>query len=284
MEKNYAAKKKSGNKLKRTIVILLLAVICLVNNKAHAQVTANDDGPISIAENASMSGNVLGNDIGSSLIVPNAIASEGVITMNSNGVYTYDATGVAPGTTVTIDYVAVNPAGEFDIAVLTFDVVAGILANNDTYSISHTQTDPIYLGNVLDNDSFAASTTVTNPVNLLDDGNGNLITITSNGDVTVQASGLNNAVNGRVDYNYNISDGTNTDTARLRVRFTNIRPVANIDGPYYVVEGKTLNVAASDGVLINDTDTDLDALTAVLASGSVSLASNGSLLMMLLVM
>ena len=62
----------------------------------------------------------------------------------------------------------------------------------------------------------------------------------------------------------------------------NSAPVANNDS-YTVNKATTLNVAAANGVLANDTDADNDLLTAVLSAGSavngtVSLASSDGLL------
>jgi FtsP/CotA-like multicopper oxidase with cupredoxin domain len=63
---------------------------------------------------------------------------------------------------------------------------------------------------------------------------------------------------------------------------TNVAPVANDDPSYTSVPGVTLNVGASDGVLINDTDTDgplpikAVAASATTTHGQYSLNTNGS--------
>src|SRR4029079_1632698 len=83
-------------------------------------------------------------------------------------------------------------------------------------------------------------------------------------------------------FTYKVHDGTvdgNTVTVSITVNPVNDAPVAVADS-YSVNEDATLTLAAATGVLANDTDADLDALTAIKVSdpahGSVTLNSNGS--------
>ena len=81
---------------------------------------------------------------------------------------------------------------------------------------------------------------------------------------------------------YTVSDGLLTASAvvTVDVRFGNIPPVANPDF-YSLDEDTTLVVTAANGVLKNDTDFEMDPLTAQLASlpahGVLALSSTGSL-------
>ncbi|MBL8583456.1 MAG: tandem-95 repeat protein, partial [Rhizobiaceae bacterium] len=87
---------------------------------------------------------------------------------------------------------------------------------------------------------------------------------------------------GADSFTYKANDGTadgNTVTVSLTVTAINDAPVAVADS-YIVAEDDTLTVAVASGVLVNDSDADDDALTAVLvadvAHGSLTLSADGS--------
>jgi hypothetical protein len=81
-------------------------------------------------------------------------------------------------------------------------------------------------------------------------------------------------------FTYTVSDGllTASATVSLDVRFGNIPPVA-LNDFYSIDEDATLTVPAAIGVLVNDTDTEHDPLSAVLTSfpqhGMLTFAANG---------
>lgn len=88
--------------------------------------------------------------------------------------------------------------------------------------------------------------------------------------------------NGADSFTFRANDGTsdsNLATVSLSVTAVDDPPVANADG-YTVAEDGTLTVAAVSGVLVNDTDVEGDALSAVLVSGptrgSLTLNADGS--------
>jgi VCBS repeat-containing protein len=204
-------------------------------------------------------------------------ATAGVVILAPNGSFTYtpNANAFGPDSfTYRVydgtDYsstatVALNVAGANDVPVavndlyfaefggqLTVSAVAGVTANDE---------DPDRQG--------LTATRITNPTH------GSL---TFNGDGSFVYT-PNPTYRGMDSFTYRVSDGgddSNTATVSIRVDST---PVANNDG-YSVAEEGTLNVSVGQGVLINDTDGDLDPLTASLvagpANGVLSLVSNGS--------
>ena len=97
-----------------------------------------------------------------------------------------------------------------------------------------------------------------------------LVSTTSSGTLALASDGSftydpNTNFNGVDSFTYNATDGTNlsnTATVTITVKPVNDAPVA-LDDTYMTDEDTQLVVAAA-GVLINDTDTENDPLTAVL--------------------
>lgn len=89
--------------------------------------------------------------------------------------------------------------------------------------------------------------------------------------------------NGSDSFIYKASDGntqSNNTTVTITVNPINDAPVAANDGGYTVISGQLLNVPVVSGVLVNDTDVENNALTAVLvsnpSSGVLLLNADGS--------
>ena len=87
-------------------------------------------------------------------------------------------------------------------------------------------------------------------------------------------------ISGADVFTYSANDGS-ANSLPARAKLGNTAPVAHDDSGYAAFTGRTLNVSAAQGVLINDTDPDGDpGLTAVLvtnpAHGSVTLNADGS--------
>jgi VCBS repeat-containing protein len=129
---------------------------------------------------------------------------------------------------------------------------------------------------VLANDSDAEGTPLT--ITSTSTTNGTAI-ISGNNIVFTPATNFN----GIVVFTYAVSDGTNSDTARVTVTVVPVNdapPVANSD-TYTSPEDTTLTVPAPGaGILANDTDVDGNTLTAVLVSdvnhGTLALNADGS--------
>ena len=107
------------------------------------------------------------------------------------------------------------------------------------------------------------------------------MTLNSNGSFTYKHDGSETT---RDSFTYKVNDGkadSNTATVTITVTPVNDPPVAKNDG-YLATNGKTLIVGVSAGVLVNDTDAEGQALTAVLVSkpsnGTLTLNPNGSFL------
>jgi len=155
------------------------------------------------------------------------------------------------------------------------------VANNDSYSTFKNVALTVAAPGVLGNDTNPSA----NPLSAV------LVSAPSNGTLTC---GVNAGLcsNGSFTYTptsnyfgtdtftYQATNGSVSNTATVSITVVNNDPpIANPDGPYTVAEDNTLNVAAP-GVLGNDSDPNLNPLTAVLvsspANGILSLNANGS--------
>ncbi|MCP4420127.1 MAG: tandem-95 repeat protein [Chloroflexi bacterium] len=147
-------------------------------------------------------------------------------------------------------------------------------ANNDTYSTPEdAPLTVISATGVISNDGGTLPLTVT-----VDSG-------VSNGSLTLASDGgfvytptLN--FNGMDNFNYILNNGVLTDTAIVTITVTvvNDPPIA-VDDAYSTAKNVTLNQLAL-GVLENDTDAELDGLTAILdvdvTNGTLTLSGDGS--------
>ena len=149
-------------------------------------------------------------------------------------------------------------------------------AIDDNYVVDEDNTLTISLPGVLTNDTDGDGDPLT-AVLVADVVEGTLA-LNANGSVTYDPDPN---FNGADTFTYLANDGTadsNVATVTITVRPVNDAPVA-FDEAYTVNEDDVLDVAAP-GVLANDTDADLDALTAILATdvtnGTLALAVDGS--------
>jgi len=145
-------------------------------------------------------------------------------------------------------------------------------ANDDAYSTNEDVTLAVLAADgVLDNDTDVDSDPLT----------ASLVTTTSNGTLSLNADGSftytpNAGFEGSDSFTYTANDGeddSNAATVTITVNHVNHAPVANEDS-YTTDEDIPLTVPAS-GVLGNDSDPDLDAITAVVGTGP----SNGTLVL-----
>lgn len=197
----------------------------------------------------------------------------GLVVDNGNGTYTYTHNGTDPvvddyftfyvkdpsglqSATVRVD-IEVNPINEAPVAVndtavtdedVSIDIPFSTLLANDT-----------------DVDTLHENLTISNVGSAV---NG---TVSIVGSIVRFVPSPN--YNGPASFEYTVSDGSLTDTATVTVTVNpvNDAPVA-VNDSYNTDEDTALNIPAK-GVLTNDTDVELNALTAILVSGP----SNGSL-------
>ncbi|MFP4393953.1 MAG: Ig-like domain-containing protein [Anaerolineales bacterium] len=130
---------------------------------------------------------------------------------------------------------------------------------------------------VLANDSDVDSDVLT--AVLATDVTHGILTLNADGSFTYAHDGSETT---RDTFTYRASDGlaeSNLATVTLTIAPVNDPPVA-VDDAYTVDEGATLRVAATTGLLANDSDVDSDLLTATLVSdarhGALALSADGS--------
>ena len=204
--------------------------------------------------------------------------SFGILTLNPDGSFTYtpflDFNGID-----TFTYVANNSHLNSTQATvnITVNPVNDIpIASNDSYSVNEdnilTIANPGILLNDTDSDGNALTTSlVTNVIH-------GILLLNSNGGFSYTP---NINFNGMDSFSYNASDGStksNTATVAIKVNSRNDIPVASADF-YSVNENQTLAIAAP-GILLNDTDSDGNALIASIVTnvnhGTLTLNPNGS--------
>jgi uncharacterized repeat protein (TIGR01451 family)/gliding motility-associated-like protein len=207
--------------------------------------------------------------------------SNGTLTLNADGSFTYVHNG-SETTTDSFTYKAND--GNLDSNIVTVEITINPVndapvAVNNSYTVNEDETVTL---NPLNGDTDAEGDTLT-----IVSINGTALTGSAqsisvpNGTVKISASGVitftpaanfNSAT--AISFPYVVSDGTLTATANqiIKVDAVNDAPAA-VKDDYAVNEGGTLTVTAANGVLLNDSDVDGDAITAVLVSGP----SNGTL-------
>jgi VCBS repeat-containing protein len=223
------------------------------------------------------SAGVLANDTGGNQASYSAVLGtpppNGTLLLASDGGFTYAPTVGFTGAD-SFTYQVNDGMATSNVATVTITVAVANgppVAVADSYSVAESTPLAVTAANgVLANDTDPDGNTLTAV----------LVSGPSNGTLTLQASGAFNfspAANfsGPVTFTYQADDGTarsNTATVTITVNAVNDAPAAQADA-YTTAEDTTLNVAAAQGVLANDTDADGNSLTAVLVSG----ASSGTL-------
>ena len=225
---------------------------------------------------------VLGNDTdadGNTLTAaPENGPTNGMLTLNANGSFTYTPNANWNGTD-TFTYRASDGTDSSNVATVTITVNAvndAPVAANDAYATDEDVPLTIAAPGVLGNDSDADGNTLTAaPENGPSNGT---LTLNANGSFTYTP---NADWNGTDTFTYRASDGaaaSNVATVTITVGAVNDVPVA-VDDAYTTDEDKPLRVPAP-GVLGNDSDVEGDALTAALDSGpshgTVTLNPGGS--------
>ena len=248
-------------------------------------VTDVNDGPVaqddtdSGAEDTQQTGNVLTNDsdVDGTISVkdPGTYAtSNGSITINSDGTYTYTPNANYNGSD-SFDYTIVDDDGAEATATLNLtvtDVNDGPVANDDTDSGAE---DTQQTGNVLTNDSDVDGT-----ISVKDPGT----YATSNGSITINSDGTytytpNANYNGSDSFDYTIVDDDGAEaTATLNLTVTDVNdgPVANDD-----TDSGAEDTQQTGNVLTNDSDVDgtisvKDPGTYATSNGSITINSDGT--------
>ena len=252
---------------------------------------AADDGPVAVAEDVPVSGNVLPNDSdvdGDPLSVTQftiagdpaiytagdtaTIPGVGALTIGADGTYTFtpvlNYTGLVPVTTVTVTDGALTDTATLTLGPVTPVNDAPVAADDGPVPVIE---DSPVSGTVLPNDSdvdgdplsVTQFTIAGDPAVYTA---GDTAVIPGVGTLTIGADG-SYTFTPALNYNgpvpvatYTVSDGTLTDTAMLTlgpVAPVNDAPVAADDGPVPVIEDSPV----SGTVLPNDSDVDGDPLS-----------------------
>ncbi len=264
-----------------------LATVTLTVNSENDAPVALDDGYTTSEDTtlvvAALSG-VLSNDTDVDLDPLSAVlvddVSSGVLALNADGSFDYTPNTGFTGTD-SFTYRANDGLVNSNLATVTLTVNVqnnAPVALDDGYATSEdTPLSVAALSGVLSNDTDAD----LDPLSavLVDDVTNGVLTLNADGsfDYTPNAN-----FNGADSFTYWANDGlanSNLATVTLTVNSENDAPVALDDG-YTTSEDTTLVVAALSGVLSNDTDVDLDPLSAVLvddvSSGVLALNADGS--------
>jgi len=217
------------------------------------------------------------------------------VTVNANGTFTYDPTGIASVQALptgqslqdTFTYRATDGTAQSNQATVTVTVDGrndAPIARNDTYTVVED-------GRLV---VSSADGVLNNPITGDSDPEGSPLTAAlvgspSNGTISLSAAGgftytPNADFSGVDSFTYRASDGAlNSDLATVTIVVSPVNddPVA-ADDSYTVNQESSLSVSAANGVLANDTDVDGEQLTAIRvagtgpSNGTLQLAANGS--------
>jgi|GEM_PF-1094673 len=231
------------------------------------------DDMYSVAQGATLNipaPGVLGNDYdvnGNTLTsTVSASPAKGKVTLNSNGSFTYVPNAGVTGSDTFRYRVSDGVAESIATVTINFTTAANQppAAVGDAYSVNQDATLTVAAPGVLGNDTDADNNSLT----------AILVSSPANGTLTLNANGSftytpNAGFVGADSFSYKASDGTadsSIATVALTVNKVNKAPVA-ADDYYSVTQDSTLTVAATTGVLKNDSDPNGDGLTAVLVAG-----------------
>ena len=275
----YHANDGTGNSNIATVTITINAVndLPVAVNNAY---TTNEDTPLTVA----LANSVLVNDTdieGNTLTaVLDVGPANGTLTLNANGTFTYTPAANYNGSD-TFTYHANDGTGNSNIATVTITINAvndAPVAVNNAYTTNEDTPLTVVLANsVLVNDTDVEGSALTA---VLDVGPANgTLTLNANGTFTYTPAAN---YNGSDTFTYHANDGTgnsNIATVTITVYPVNDAPVA-VNNAYTTNEDTPLTIVLANSVLVNDTDVEGNALTAVLdigpANGTLTLNANGT--------
>ncbi|HCT63651.1 MAG TPA: hypothetical protein DIC19_06080 [Erysipelotrichaceae bacterium] len=244
-----------------------------VTNVNDAPVATGDT--INVDEGATVTESFIISDVDDTVLTVHFVdlPDFGLVADNGDGTYTYSHNGNDPIQNDYFTYYVQDPSGATSATVRVNILVAEIneapVGVNDTASTDEDVSIDIPFATLLANDTDVDTAKA-------------LLTITSvgsavNGSVSIVGSVVQFVptpnYNGPASFEYTVSDGLLTDTAIVSVTVNPVNDApAAVNDAYGTNEDTPLNVPVK-GVLTNDTDIELNNLTAILVSGP----SNGSL-------
>ncbi|MDB5335185.1 MAG: outer rane adhesin like protein, partial [Planctomycetaceae bacterium] len=209
-----------------------------------------------------------------------SLPQHGTLSLNTDGSFTYTPVANFNGTD-SFTYRANDGTGNGNTATVNLTITAvndAPVGTSDTYSTTQGVALIVPAAGVLTNDTDVdgnslTATTVTNPTH-------GTLALNSNGSFTYTPTA---GFTGGDSFTYQANDGTTNSgpvTVTIQVNAPANTPPVSANDAYTVNEDNVLTVAAGQGVLVNDTDVDGNALTATIVSlpahGTVTLNADGS--------
>ena len=264
-----------------------IATVTLTVNGVNGAPAATDDS-YQTAENTPLvvgaANGVLANDSDAEMDALQAVlesdVSNGVLNLNADGSFDYTPNADFTGQD-SFEYLAYNGSGISNIATVTLTIST---VNNDPVAVNDSyqtaENTPLVMdatNGVLANDSDVEQAALQ-AILESDAANGVLnLNVDGSFDYTPNAD-----FSGQDSFKYRASDGStvsNIATVTLTVNSVNEAPVATGDS-YQTAENTPLVTDVANGVLANDSDTEMGALQAVLESGPsngvLNLSADGS--------
>jgi VCBS repeat-containing protein len=203
--------------------------------------------------------------------------ANGTVNLNGNGSFFYTPAanyiGADSFTYRVSDGSAFSAAATVTLTIINSNATPVAFA--DTYSLAKNKLVTIPASGVLANDIDVDGTPLT--AALVSGPTRGTLNLSANGGFTFTPT---TGYTGSDSFTYRASDGAlNSANTTVTLSITNTPPVANTNN-YVTGKNIGLTVAVGSGLLVNDSDVDGDALTAVLlsspANGTLTLNTNGS--------
>ncbi len=258
------------------------ATVTITINAVNDAPVANND-TVSTKEDTAVNGNVLTNDtdVDGNPLTAHLVngPSNGVVTLNPNGTFTYTPAANHNGPPDSFTYnVTDGQGGTSNTATVTIAVTAvndPVQAVNDV--ITGAEDGGAITGNVLTNDN-AANVDVGETLTVVPATG----TTANGGTWTVNASGQYSYTpkadfNGTDTFNYTVSDGTSTSTGTVTINVTpvNDRPVVSSPTLTYRASGLLGGGHASGNLLSNIHDVDSDDVVRIRITSQPVAVQNG---------
>ncbi|WP_157897860.1 Ig-like domain-containing protein [Mycolicibacterium rutilum] len=257
------------------------ATVTITINAVNDAPVANND-TVSTKEDTAVNGNVLTNDtdVDGNPLTAHLVngPSNGVVTLNPNGTFTYTPAANHNGPDSFTYNVTDGQGGTSNTATVTIAVTAvndPVQAVNDV--ITGAEDGGAITGNVLTNDN-AANVDVGETLTVVPATG----TTANGGTWTVNASGQYSYTpkadfNGTDTFNYTVSDGTSTSTGTVTINVTpvNDRPVVSSPTLTYRASGLLGGGHASGNLLSNIHDVDSDDVVRIRITSQPVAVQNG---------
>jgi len=240
--------------------------------------STNEDTPLTVTSAAGVLANDTDVDGDALTAILVSSPANGTLTLNADGSLTYTPNANWNGTD-SFTYKANDGVADSNVAVVTIAVNAvndAPTAADDSYHTDRNTPLTVAAPGVLSNDTDVEGDTLS-AILVSGPTNGTLM-LNADGSFTYTPA---TDFGGNDSFTYRANDGaadSNVATVVIAVNATNRAPVA-VNDSYTANEDTSLSIAAA-GVLVNDTDADGNALTAVLvsnpANGTLTLNADGS--------